>query len=185
MSRTGLHKYSGLAMLLHWTIAVLVIVTWRISEAAEDAPSRAAKEEIMANHFALGVVIFALVALRLIWRQVSPPPPMSNAHADWERMLARIVHLAFYALLLVMPIAGWVALSSFGEPIKVFGLFTVPALPVGVDPARGEAIFDLHGTAGITLLVLIALHALGALKHTIFDKDGTLFRMLPFGIVRD
>jgi cytochrome b561 len=185
MSRTSLHKYSGLAMLLHWTIAVLVIVTWRISEAAEEAATRAAKGEIMANHFAIGVVIFALVVVRLIWRQVSPPPPASNAHAGWERTLARIVHLAFYALLLVMPIAGWVALSSFGEPINVFGLFTLPVLPVGIDEARGEAIFELHGTAGITLLVLTALHALGALKHTILDKDGTLFRMLPFGTVRD
>jgi cytochrome b561 len=185
MSRTGLHKYSGLAMLLHWAIAVLVIITWRISEAAEEAATREARGEIMANHFALGVVIFALVAVRLIWRQVSPPPPLSKAHAGWERTLARIVHFAFYALLVVMPIAGWVALSSFGEPIKVFGLFSLPALPVGVDTARGEAIFELHGAAGITLLGLVALHALAALKHTLIDKDGTLFRMLPFGSVRD
>jgi cytochrome b561 len=177
-------KYSGLAMLLHWTIAVLVIVTWRISEAAEHAATREAKGAIMANHFALGVVIFVLVAIRLIWRQVSPPPPSMN-HAGWERALAKTVHYAFYTLLLVMPIAGWVAMSSFGEPIGVFGLFTLPPLPVGVDPGRGEAIFEIHGTAGITLLVLTAIHALAALKHTIIDKDGTLFRMLPFGTVRN
>lgn len=175
-------KYSGLAMLLHWTIAVLVIVTWRIAEAAEHAATRAEQGAIMGNHFALGVVIFTLVAVRLVWRQVSPPPP-SLDHAGWERTLAKTIHFAFYALLLVMPIAGWVALSSFGAPISVFGLFEVPALPVGVDEARGEAIFEIHGTAGITLLVLIAIHALAALKHTVLDKDGTLFRMLPFGKV--
>lgn len=112
------------------------------------------------------------------------PPPQSLNHALWERLLARGIHFAFYALLLVMPIAGWVAMSSFGEEISVFGLISLPLLPVGIDPARGEAIFEIHGAAGITLLVLTAIHALAALKHTFLDRDGTLFRMLPFGRVR-
>lgn len=184
MSLNPRTRYSGFAMLLHWLIAVLVIVTWQATVAAEAAPSREVKSQIMSNHFAFGVVIFSLVAVRLIWRQVSPPPPQVPGHAPWERTFARIVHFSFYTLLLVMPIAGWFALSSFGEPIKVWGLFTVPALPVPQNPDLGEQIFELHGAAGITLLVLIALHALAALKHTFIDKDGTLYRMLPFGTAR-
>jgi cytochrome b561 len=174
-------RYSGVAMAFHWLIAVLVIVSWQATVAAEATSDRAARETIMGNHFAFGVVIFTLVALRLIWRQVSPPPKQNPAHAGRERTAARVIHFAFYALLLGMPIAGWVALSSFGAPISVFGLFELPALPVGIDKARGEAIFEVHGAAGITLLVLIALHALAALKHTLIDRDGNLFRMLPFG----
>lgn len=185
MSRDAARKYSGLAMLLHWTIAALVLVQWEISEAAEEASSKAAQGEIMANHFAIGMLIFALVVVRLIWRQVSPPPQMNEAHAAWERTTARIVHFAFYALLLVMPIAGWVALSSFGERINVFGLFTLPVLPVGIDEARGKAIFDLHAVAGVTLIVLGLVHGLAALKHQFLDKDGTLAKMLPFGTVKD
>lgn len=181
MSLNAKTKYSGLAMLLHWLIVVLVIVQWRISEAAEEAPTREVGSQIMANHFALGVVIFLVVALRLVWRQVSPPPPQVAGHAPWERSFAKVVHFAFYALLLVMPVAGWIALSSFGEPISIWGLFTVPALPVPQNPALGETIFELHGASGIALLVLAALHALAALKHTFVDKDGTLWRMLPFG----
>jgi len=177
-------KYSGLAMLLHWLIAVLVIVQWRISEAAEGAATREEGGAIMANHFALGVVIFAVVALRLVWRQVSPPPPPAANHAAWERTFARVVHLVFYVLLLVMPVAGWIALSSFGEPINIWGLFHLPALPVPQNPDLGETIFELHGASGVALLALIALHALAALKHTFLDKDGTLYRMLPFGTAR-
>jgi cytochrome b561 len=184
MSLNAKNRYSSFAMLLHWVIAVLVIVQWRISEAAEGAATREEGGAIMANHFALGVVIFACVAVRLAWRQISPPPPSVKGHAPWERAAARLVHFAFYALLLVMPIAGWVALSSFGEPIKLWGLFTVPALPVPQNPDLGEAIFELHGASGIALLVLIALHAAAALKHTFVDKDGTLYRMLPFGSPR-
>lgn len=184
MSLNAKTKYSGLAMLLHWLIAVLVIVQWRISEAAEEAATREAGGAIMANHFAIGVVIFIVVALRLVWRQVSPPPPPVPGHAPAERTFARIVHFAFYALLLVMPVAGWIALSSFGEPIDVWGLFQLPALPVPQNPDLGEQIFELHGASGIALLVLVALHALAALKHTLVDKDGTLYRMLPFGTSR-
>jgi cytochrome b561 len=184
MSLNAKTKYSGFAMLLHWLIAVLVIVQWRISEAAEEAATREAGAAIMGNHFALGVVIFIVVAVRLAWRQMSPPPAPVLGHAPWERTFARLVHFAFYAFLLVMPVAGWIALSTFGEPISVWGLFQLPALPVPQNPALGETIFELHGASGITLLVLIVLHALAALKHTFVDKDGTLFRMLPFGTPR-
>ena len=177
-------KYSGLAMLLHWLVAALVIAQLLIAVTAERAPTREAGGAIMANHVALGVLIFALVAVRLVWRQLSPPPPANPNHATWERTLARIVYFAFYTLLLVMPIAGWIAMSSFGEPISVFGLFQLPALPVPNNPALGEQIFELHGASGIALLVLAAFHSLAALKHTLLDKDRTLFRMLPFGKVQ-
>jgi len=184
MSLNARTKYSGLAMLLHWLIAVLVIVQWQVAVAAEAAPDKEAAGQIMGNHFALGVVIFLVVALRLVWRQVSPPPPPLASHAPWERIFARIVHLTFYALLLVMPLAGWIAMSTFGETISVWGLFELPALPVPQNPTLGETIFELHGAAGIALLVLAAIHALAALKHAFVDKDGTLYRMLPFGTAR-
>jgi len=66
----------------------------------------------------------------------------------------------------------------------VWGLFDVPKLPVPVNEALGEQIFGLHATAGITLLVIIAVHVLATLKHTFIDKDGTIFRMLPFGTAK-
>ena len=184
MSLSTNKKFSGLAMTLHWLVAIAVIVTWRISEAAEGAATREARSEIMGNHFALGVVIFALVAVRLIWRWISPPPAPSAGHAGWERIGAKAAHYAMYTLLLVMPLAGWFAMSSFGSPISVWGLFDVPKLPVPVNEALGEQILEVHGAAGITLLVIIAVHVLATLKHTFIDKDGTIFRMLPFGTAK-
>lgn len=184
MSLDAKTKYSGLAMLLHWLIAVLVIVQWQVAVAAEAAPDKEAAGQIMGNHFAFGVVIFILVALRLVWRLISPPPPTVSSHGPWERLFAQVVHLTFYALLLVMPIAGWIALSTFGETISVWGLFSLPPLPVPQNPTLGETIFELHGASGIALLVLAGLHALAGLKHAFIDKDGTLYRMLPFGTAR-
>lgn len=184
MSLNTKTKYSGLAMALHWLVGIAVIVTWRIAEAAESAPTREAKAEVMANHFALGVVIFVLVASRLIWRLMNPPPPPMPGHTDWERKLARATHLAMYTLLLVMPMAGWTAMSMLDSNISVWGLFELPKLPFPANPDMAEQIFETHAIAGTALLVLIAVHVLATLKHTFLDKDGTIFRMLPFGQVK-
>jgi cytochrome b561 len=184
MSLNPRTKFSGFAMTLHWLVAIAVIVTWRIAEAAEGAPTREAREEIMGNHFALGVVIFVLVATRLIWRLTNPPPPPIAGHAPWERTLAKAAHYVMYTLLLVMPLAGWFAMSSFDSAISVWGLFDVPKLPVPVNEALGEQIFEVHAIAGTTLLIVVAIHILATLKHTLIDKDGTIFRMLPFGTAK-
>jgi cytochrome b561 len=81
----------------------------------------------------------------------------------------------------VPPLAGWVAMSSFARGVPVWGLFELPPLPISENVDRGRAIFELHGVAGMVLLGLVVIHVLGTLKHTLIDKDGNLFRMLPFG----
>ena len=97
--------------------------------------------------------------------------------------MARTVHFTFYVLLIALPVAGWIANSLTGRTIDFFGLFTIPALPVGRNEGLAETIFGIHGTGGSIMIYLIGLHILGALKHTFIDKDGGIFRMLPFGRV--
>ncbi len=177
-------RYSGVAMLLHWLIAIAVVAQWRIAESAEHAASEAAGRAIMANHFSLGVTTLLLVLARLGWRFVRPNPPLAAHLAGWERALSRITHTLFYILLIALPLAGWVALSKFGSPVPVWNLFALPPLPVAPDPAGGKAIFGLHATVGTVLLGLTVLHVLGTLKHTLIDRDGNLLRMLPFGTPR-
>jgi len=179
--RDRIGKYSGLAMVLHWLVAVAVIVNWQIATAGESAPTREARGEIMGNHFALGVVIFALVAIRFAWRATHPAPAPNPGHATWEQRLARLSHGFMYALLLIMPLAGWFAMSKYESGIDIWGFVEVPPLPVAPDPDLAGTIFELHAAAGIALLVTIAIHILAVLKHSVLDRDGTVFRMLPFG----
>lgn len=176
-------RYSGVAMLLHWLIAVAVIVNWRIAEAAENLPREEASA-IMSNHFALGMTILILTVLRLAWRLVHRPPPLADTLAGWEKILARVTHTVFYVLLIGLPLGGWFAGSSFGSSIDMWGAFTIPALPVPENPELGKSVFELHATGGKAMLILIGLHILGALKHMFIDKDGNLWRMLPFGTPR-
>ena len=167
-------------MIFHWLIAVLVIVNWRIAESAEHLEG-AEKGAVFANHKALGMLILALTLGRIAWRLTHPLPQLPTNYAAWERFLARATHVIFYVLLIGLPLGGWLASSLTARPIDFFGLFTIPMLPVGENSDLGGKIFDVHKTAGTIMIYLIALHILGALKHTFVDKDLGIFRMLPFG----
>lgn len=182
LTTTAKSRYSTVSMLFHWTIAIAVIVNWRLAEAAEHAEG-AARGAIFADHKALGFTIFVLTLGRIAWRLTHPMPALPANYARWETVLARTTHVLFYVLLIALPLAGYIANSLTGRTIDFFGLFTIPALPTGENKELGGAIFDVHATTGKVLLALIALHVLGALKHTFVDRDGGIFRMLPFGRV--
>jgi len=176
-------RYSAVAMLLHWLIAIAVIVNWRLAESAHEGP-REAGASLMATHKAIGMTILLLTVLRLIWRLAHPSLVRTPDLKLWERVLAKTVHVTFYVLLIGLPLLGWTASSSFGKPVDWFGVFQIPALPVAHNENTGETLFDIHHTLGGAMVWLIALHVAGALKHTVIDRDGTLWRMLPFGTPR-
>ena len=182
MSRTDARRYSTGAMIFHWLIAIAVIVNWRLAEAAEHA-EMPAKAEIFANHKALGITILALTIGRLAWRWTHPVPPLPSDLAKWEALLARSVHIVFYVLLIGLPLGGWLANSFGGRDIDFFGLLTIPPLPIGENDGLARAIYGAHTLGGSIFIYLIGLHILGALKHTFFDRNGGIFRMLPFGKV--
>lgn len=175
-------RYSTGAMIFHWLIAVLVIMNWRIAERAEhlEGPLKA---EVFGYHKAWGMAILVLTVGRLLWRWTHPVPPLSARLKPWEAKLARFVHVLFYVLLIGLPLGGWLANSLSGREIDFFGMFTIPALPVGENEDLGHSIFEAHAVGGSIFIYLIGLHILGALKHTFIDKDGGIFRMLPFGRV--
>lgn len=173
-------RYSGVTMTLHWLIALAVAANFIIPETLEGLPHEEFMDA-MSPHKALGLIIFALVVLRLAWRLVRTPPPLPSSLKPWERALAKVTHTLFYVILLAMPVVGYVGNSYDGSDVNVFGLFTVPRLPVPADDAFAHKLFHLHGTVGTLLLVLIGLHVLGALKHQFIDRNGDLYRMLPFG----
>lgn len=180
---TGRSRYSTGAIIMHWLIAIGVIANWRIAESAEHA-SKAESQAIMGNHMALGMIILVLTLARIAWRLMHPPPPLASHLKGWEVALARVTHAIFYILLISLPMLGWVAMSSYGQPVSIFGLFDWPALPLPQNKEAAESVFEIHHTLGGAMILLIGLHLLGVIKHTFFDRDGNIFRMLPFGKVK-
>lgn len=183
-------RYSGVAMTLHWLIAVAILtnvgVAWYFNtlEGLAKMPS-------VQIHKSLGITILLLSAVRLAWRLVRPPPAMKADLKPWERRLAEAVHVLFYLLMFALPLTGWAMVSATPlihvYPINMFGLFHWPEiaplanLPRPAMREAHEAFETAHGLlAKLIVYGLFPLHVLGALKHQFLDRDHELGRMIPF-----
>jgi len=177
--------YRPVAVVLHWTIALLLFVQiglgWYMNEVLPDhSPAQAAVETI---HISLGLTILLLVLVRIAVRLIYPAPPLPAGMAAWEKILAHTSHLLFYLLMFALPLTGW-ALASLGtRPIEMWG-FPWPRLP-GLTQLLGSPAPRAvqHELAHIHVYILIwivliniALHVAGALKHQ-FDGRPVLWRM--------
>jgi cytochrome b561 len=171
-------RYNGVAMTLHWLIALLIVLNFAAAWIAETMP-KPEQMSIMANHKSIGLTVLILTVVRIVWRLTHRPPPAQRSHQPWERTLASTVHAMFYVLMIGLPLTGWSMVSS-GGPVSVFGLFSMPALPVPTSDAAGDTFHDVHVKLAWLMLALLVLHVLGALKHQFGDRDFTLGRMIPF-----
>jgi cytochrome b561 len=171
--------WGWVAQLLHWTIVILVITQFVLGTIADDLPLGMHKLAVLARHKSVGITIFMLVVLRLVWRWSNPTPALPSTLKPYERHLARITHAALYVLLLVMPITGWIMSSARAFPVSWFGFFQLPDL-VAPNKTLYDAMLTTHGTLAWILAGVATLHLLAALKHHFVLKDDVLRRMLPF-----
>jgi len=180
MSEQAISKYTKGAMIFHWLIAILVITNIGLAEFTEDM-TREARGPYMDFHKASGICILFLTLGRLGWRWTHPRPALSPTIAGWEKTLAKTVHFIFYLLLIGLPLGGWLWMSTYGQQaaVSIFGLFSMPVLPVEGNKALGDLVHEAHETGGKVMFVLIILHILGALKHQFVDKIPFIGRMWP------
>ena len=175
-------RYSTVAILLHWVIAA-ALVFQIVLGTAMDGPRDGARFSLYQLHKSIGITILLLTLVRIGWRIAHPPPPLSATLRLWERRLAHLTHGGFYALLLALPLSGWliVSTSKIAVPTRLFGLLAWPHIPVP-DTLR-KTVHEIsevsHGLLVWIIFVLIALHIAGALKHHFFDSDAELDRMIP------
>lgn len=171
-------RYGSLSISMHWLMLVLLVAVYACIELHGLAPRGSTlRAGLKTWHFMLGLTVFALVFLRLAIRLTTTSPRRDPKVAQWQYVLAEIMHGLLYAFLIVMPVLGWLTLSAGGKVIPFFGL-ELPAL-VGPDKALASQVKELHETIGTAGYYLIGLHAAAALFHHYFIHDDTLRRMLP------
>lgn len=173
-------RYTLPAILLHWLQAVLVLWLLWLGWSMVELPKGAERSAAYALHKSLGIAAFGLVLLRLVWRRRSPPP--ATLAAGIEAALAQAAHRLLYALLLVLPLAGYLASAFTPYAMKFFGI-ELPRLGAP-DEALNAAFKQVHLLAGWALVALLALHIAAALRHAL-RGDGTLARMLPGRLSRN
>lgn len=191
------NRYTTTAILLHWLIAIgifgLFFLGWYMTDLPKEAPKAASfdlfdwglytwqlAEPVSPRSFyfnlhkSLGLTLLALVIFRLVWRITHQPPALLDSLKDWEKKLAKAGHHILYLLMFAMPISGvmMAVFSKYG--LKWFGISLIAGLDN--DPLR-KSFVEIHEFIGTLILVVVAIHVLGALKHAIIDKDGSMKRM--------
>lgn len=178
---TAAASYTPVAKLLHWLVVALLIaqyaVAWNMPHIGRDTKP----DTIINLHFSFGVVILAVVLVRLVWRWTHPEPAPLDGLPPWQAKSARAVQLALYFLLIVIPLIGWMNASWRGFDVSVFGLFMLPRLMATRAPGFAWT-GDIHiYLSYYFLLTLIGLHVFAALYHALVRRDRVLARMLPGG----
>jgi cytochrome b561 len=171
-------RYTTTAQLLHWLIALLIVVQFVLAEMAAPLPLGGRKLALLAEHKSFGMTVLMLALIRLAWRLKNLPPSLpANMHRV-ERFLARFTHVTFYILLIAMPLSGWLMSSAKNYSVSWFGAFTWPNL-IGPGETSFSFFRSLHHFLSDALFAIAGLHILAALKHQFRNKDDVLARMLP------
>ncbi len=170
--------YGLLSIGMHWLVALAVfglfgLGLWMVELDYYSSWRHTAPE----LHKGIGLCLFALMLLRLLWRFVSPPPAPLSSYSRLTRLGAKFGHSVLYLGLFAVMLAGYLISTADGRGISVFGWFDVPASITSI-PEQEDVAGAVHFYLAWGLVILAGLHGLAALKHHFIDRDTTLLRML-------
>ncbi|APW41825.1 cytochrome b [Rhodoferax saidenbachensis] len=169
----------------HWITAVAVTAAFILGPGGFGRLMRngvdPATHSDIVWHESLGLLVFALTVLRLLWVALRPAVPQFSM-APWMRLASKGTHLALWALMLALPVTAIVALGSEGHPLTLLGGIRIDQMPlIAESPIAGLADWgDVHGLLGDAIMWIAGLHAAAAIFHHVLLRDGVLAAMLPF-----
>jgi cytochrome b561 len=186
-------RYTRLAIILHWAVALLVTANLVITWFWEHLPDSLAMP-VANTHKTFGILVLGLALLRILWRLGHPPRPADQHKTAAYRRGVGAIHFLLYVLILAMPLSGWLYDSAWKDapsnPIDFWGLFQMPRLPwvtswpLERKESLGEVFGEIHVWLGYALYALFAAHVLGALKAQWLEKEPVLQRMTLRGAWR-
>ena len=172
-------RYSATAMLLHWAIALLLVANFALGERSEDLAKGSELAWVMQLHKSIGITILVLTLWRLGLRLVTPRPA-KVADSPLLQFASKAVHWGFYAIMLIVPLSGWLVISTSKTPTP---LFVFDLVPWPLLPNFGREVHEIgeevHAILAKSMIPLLALHLIGAVRHQFFMRDGLMERMVP------
>ena len=171
-------RYTGVAIVLHWIIGLAILVSLSVGLYMVDLSLSPTKLRLYSWHKWAGVTIFSLVLIRCIWRITHPAPPLPYSMPHWQRVVAEGTHYLLYALMIAIPLTGWLMSSAKGFQTVYFGVLPLPDL-LDKNKELGETLTLVHRYLNYLMITIIGAHIGAALKHHFVDKDDILLRMLP------
>lgn len=171
-------SWGWISIALHWLVALTLfglfgLGLWMTGLDYYDPWYRHAPD----LHRSIGVVLLVGLAVRMIWRRINPKPSNLPNHKRWETKLARFSRILLYVLPLALVVSGYLISTADGRPIAVFDWFEIPATYTGIEEQE-DVMGDWHEILAWAVISVAILHAAGALKHHLIDRDKTFIRML-------
>jgi cytochrome b561 len=170
--------YHPVLRTLHWLMALLIFVGIGLGVWATQLPRGDLRSETLFVHKSIGVTLLVLIALRVIVRLVVGAPPYAAALGRLVHAAAGAGHLALYALMITLPVSGYLTSSAGGHDVSFFGLFTLPNL-VGVNKALDEGASQAHYVFAWMIGIVLVLHLAAVVWHARIRRDTVLTRMWP------
>jgi cytochrome b561 len=178
--RNDADSWGAPAKLFHWVMAALIFAQIALGLAAVSWRVSPTKLNLFVWHKSTGLLILALLVLRLLWRLSNRVPGLPPEMARWERAAAHLSHFLLYALMIALPLTGWVIASASNVPFKIFWTIPLPAI-VAPDKAVEDLFSSVHGWLVALLALVLVAHIGAALQHHYVKRDAVLSRMLPWG----
>ncbi|MGJ8523055.1 Cytochrome b561 [Carnimonas sp. R-84981] len=172
-------NWGSVARFFHWATALLIIGNGAYGLWMTGLSPSMKMINAYALHKSIGLTVLGLLLLRMAWR-FSSRAPRALPMPRWQHIAAHAVHGFLYLLALAMPLSGWWANSLKGFPLQYFKQINLPSLGGVVNHQWADVVITAHLVIFWSLIALVVIHALAALKHHFIDRDATLKRMLPF-----
>jgi len=176
MMKNTENSYGIVAKSFHWILFLMLTFSIVAGNFLASMPKGVEKLQAAGMHKSFGLVILALVLLRLGWRLVNIQPKDSEGTPAVQSLMAHAMHWVLYALMFAQPLSGILMSQAAGFPVSLFGVFELPVL-LDKDPSLAQLFRGAHGTVWILLVLAVVGHAGAALHHHFIKKDDVLKRM--------
>ncbi len=174
-----MRRYTLTAIALHWLMAILIIAAFCLGLTMVNIPGLTpTKLKYFSWHKWLGVTVFALACLRILWRMTHAAPPYVASMPNWQKKASHVSHALMYVLIFAVPLSGYFYSLAAGVPVVYLGVLPLPVF-IAPDPELKVLLKQVHYAFNVVLLGVFCLHVLAALKHQFIDRDRTMQRMLP------
>lgn len=170
-------SYHPIAKFCHWAIVLVVSVqfvsSWFMAEARHAEASNIFNTTHISGWSLLAIPLAATLLFMRFYKPVARP---IEEQVGLAPKFALAMHAALYALLVVVPISGWMTLALRHVPVSFMGLFDLPVFYVNSHSFL-LSLANMHGDFANILGIFALGHVAAALWHHFILRDSVLERM--------
>ena len=170
----SLTEYGSISKIFHWLSAAVLIFQIPLGFYLVDMDFSDKRLTVESLHITLGLGIFYLTLIRLIYKTFNPTPALQNSIFIGQKIIAKLNHIFLYVTILTITISGALKKLYNGEELDMF-FFN---FEIKDNFELAEIFYEIHIMSNYTLIILITLHIFAVIVHKVLFKENLLKRIL-------